>query len=118
VSDAGNVVVIVRYEECGGPRCVEQFAYQIRQALAEFGVEAGERLVEQKNLGGWRECSCQSDAPCLTPRQRVNVLIGVIGEADSIEPFVDDGADSSPIEALHAESEGDVAGDVEVGKEL
>ena len=57
----------------------------LAQALAQAGVERGERLVEQHDLGIGRQRAGERDALALAARELVRVRRGPVGEADERE---------------------------------
>ena len=68
-----------------GPAARRIAATSSRSALAQAGVERGERLVEQHDLGIGGQRAGERDPLALTARQLVRVRAGAAGEADQLE---------------------------------
>ena len=60
----------------------------IAQAAADLGVERGQRLVEQQDLGLDGESARQRDTLLLATRQLVREAVGVAGKTDELEHLV------------------------------
>ena len=78
----------------------------LAQPLAQAGVERGERLVEQHDLGVGGQRAGERDALALAAGQLVRVVLGAVREPDELEAL-----GQAPV---RRRAEADVAGDRQV----
>ena len=71
VADRERFELVVRDEQGGGLRRLQDGAHLLRQALAQVHVEVGKRLVQQQQLGPRRQRAGQRHALLLAARQLV-----------------------------------------------
>ena len=88
------------------------------EAVVELAVETGQRLVEEQSPRRRGERPGEGDPLRLTAAQLGDRPGSVAGEADDGEHLGDPRVAGGPVEALHPQPEGDVAGDVAVWEQL
>jgi hypothetical protein len=84
---------------------------------AEFGVEVGERFVEEETVWSDGEGSGEGDALLLTAGELVDAAFAEMAHLDHVEGFADAGDDVWFGEFAFLEAEGDVFSDAEVRPE-
>ena len=83
--------LVVGDEQCRGIGGFEDVAHLVGEALAQFDIEVGERLVEQQELGAGRQGTCQGHALLLAARELVRCALGRLREANAGQGFLHTG---------------------------
>ncbi len=89
VGERERLLLVVGHEQGTGAGRSQDRHDLLAQRLAEPGVERGERLVEQDDLGIRGQSTGQRHALALTARQLVRVRAGPVGQPDQRQALVD-----------------------------
>ncbi len=117
VGDGERLVVVVGDVERGRAQGSEDATHLRGEVVAQGAVERPQRLVEHEEIGGRGESPRQGDALLLTTGEAVDGPRLVPGEPDEVEQLPDPAVRLGPGDVGEPEGEGDVGGDVEVGKQ-
>jgi hypothetical protein len=109
VGQRQGLLLVVRHEQGTGAGRPQDGRHVLAQRLPQAGVEAGERLVEQHDLGIGGQGPGQRHALALATGQLVRVRAGALGQADQLEALLGS--------ARGRTAEGHVAGDGQMGEQ-
>lgn len=118
VGQREGLALVVRDGEHRRTQLVEHAAQFHDQTLAQAPVELAERFVEHEQPGPRGERPCQRHPLLLTAGQRGDGAALGARQADEVEQLGDTSPLFSARLAPHAQSEGDIAADVTLRKEL
>ena len=99
----------------GGGQVAVQLAKLDPHVAAQGGVEVGERFVEQEDLGVAHDGAANGDALALAAGQLAGLQLQLVGQLQDLGRFGDLGLDLGLGQFLHAQREGDVFEDRQMG---
>src|SRR5690606_14510554 len=98
-------LLIVRDEDPGRARLLQDLPYLQANLVAERGVEVAERLVEQDHVGPGRERLGERHALLRAAGELVRVAALVTGEPDEVEDLEHPGRRLTPGQPVQAEGD-------------
>ena len=70
----------------GDAKLTLQFGQHALHADDQMGIECRERFVEQQNLWFGDKCPRQCNTLTLAARQGIDIALGKLGDAETVEP--------------------------------
>ena len=112
-----GLFLVMGHEQGGQAEGLLNLADLVAQMSTNAGVQRRQRLVHQQYLGFHHQRACQCHPLALPARQLVGKLVRLVLHLYQAQHLVHPARALVTGDLLHAQAEGDVVGDLEVGKQ-